>query len=233
MLILGHRGAPGKKLAENTLPAFRAALEQGADGIELDLRLSKDGELVVVHDANLHRIAGDAHKTAELTAQELACIPLRHAGCILTLNEVTAAIHEPAYLDIEIKHHAAVGPLAAKLKTSTGLRERCIVSSFYPRIIKQFKKECPDVKVLGLVARWPLPLQRQWLWNALHQLDLWGVGFPLSMLTPTRVTFLRDIGYVVAGWDKRGTKREAARAIALGLDVAIVKDVASAVARKK
>lgn len=233
MLILGHRGAPGKKLAENSLPAFRSALEQGADGIELDLRLSRDKEIVVVHDASLHRIAGDAHKTSELTADDLANIPLRHTGNILTLHEVTSSIHEPALLDLEIKHHLVVEPLATKLRTSAGLRERTIVSSFHPRVIRQMKKECPDVRILALVMRWPLPLQKKWLWKTIAKLGVWGVGFPLHVLTPKRVAFLHSMGYIVTGWDRRGTSVEAARAVTLGLDIVIVKDVATAVSLRK
>lgn len=233
MLILGHRGATGKKFAENCLPAFVSAIEQGADGIEMDLRVSRDGEIVVVHDPSLQRIAGDAHKTSELTAQELTSIPLRHAGCIMTLNDVTASIHEPAILNFDIKHPVATEALITKLKTSSSLRSRSIVSSFYRPSLKQVRKECPDVKVIVLMMRWPSALHAKWTWKKLKEIDAWGVAFALRYLTPRRVKILRSMGYAVVGWDSRGSKKEALRAMTLGLDVVIVKDVETAVSKKK
>ena len=233
MLILGHRGAHGKNFAENSLPSFVAAIEKGADGIELDLRASRDGEIVILHDADLRRIAGDARVVSELTAQELLATPLRHPGAILTLNDVTAAIHEPSLLDLEIKHRSVLEPLISKLLTSAGLRERSIISSFHVRNIGQVRKACPDVRTLVLVPRWPLPFRRARLWRQLQSVDAWGVGFPLTVLTKRRIEFLRTLGFMVAGWDMRGTKAEARRAVRLGLDVGIVKDVAAAVAFRK
>jgi glycerophosphoryl diester phosphodiesterase len=57
--IIGHRGAAGERI-ENTLASFRLAIEQGADWLELDVQFAADGELVVVHDWDLRRLAGSA-----------------------------------------------------------------------------------------------------------------------------------------------------------------------------
>lgn len=70
-LIIGHRGASAVA-PENTLVAFERAFADGADGIELDVRLSRDGVPVVIHDANLKRTGGSAQAIAEMTAAELA-----------------------------------------------------------------------------------------------------------------------------------------------------------------
>src|SRR6185503_14444987 len=69
-LILGHRGASAVA-PENTLAAFSRAMSDGADGIEFDVRLSRDGVPVVIHDANLNRTAGVARRVSDLTAKEL------------------------------------------------------------------------------------------------------------------------------------------------------------------
>jgi len=221
MLVFAHRGFHGRTRTENTLDAFREAVAQGADGIELDLRLSKDGELVVVHDKNLHRVAGDAHRVDELTADALSKIPLRHGGSIVTLNEVTASIHVPTQLDLEIKEKSVVGPLLRKLGTSAGLRERAIISSFHTSALAQVRAAHPDVRTLQLVLRWPLPLQGEKLWNRIRRLSPWGIAFPLAVLNESRVEHIRAFGRVGA-WDSRHSAAEAHKALDLQLDLAIV-----------
>ena len=69
-LIIAHRGASAHA-PENTLAAFRRAVEAGADGIELDVRLARDGVAVVFHDSSLKRTAGRDDKLAHYTSSEL------------------------------------------------------------------------------------------------------------------------------------------------------------------
>ena len=68
--IFAHRGASGYA-PENTLEAFRLAMEQGADGIELDVHLTKDGEVVVIHDETLDRTSNGQGKVRDYTLEEL------------------------------------------------------------------------------------------------------------------------------------------------------------------
>lgn len=68
--IFAHRGASGYA-PENTLEAFRLAMEQGADGIELDVHLTKDGEVVVIHDETLNRTSNGQGKVRDYTLEEL------------------------------------------------------------------------------------------------------------------------------------------------------------------
>ena len=73
-LIIGHRGASALA-PENTLAAFRRAINDGADGIEFDVRLAKDGVAVVIHDATLERTTGSIRsRVSQLTAAELNAI---------------------------------------------------------------------------------------------------------------------------------------------------------------
>jgi glycerophosphoryl diester phosphodiesterase len=69
-LIIAHRGASALA-PENTLAAFRQAIEDGADGIEFDVRLAKDGVPVVIHDADLKRLADKKGRVSSYTSQEL------------------------------------------------------------------------------------------------------------------------------------------------------------------
>jgi glycerophosphoryl diester phosphodiesterase len=96
-LRLAHRGDHRRHL-ENTLAAFRAALAvPGCDGLELDVRGSRDGVPIVLHDATLARVQGRPERAAELTAAELGALG------VPTLAAVLAAVPPPAFLDIELK----------------------------------------------------------------------------------------------------------------------------------
>ena len=73
-LILGHRGASGYA-PENTIEAFQQAIDMKADGIELDVQLSKDGELVVIHDEWIDRTSNGTGWVKDLTLAELKTYP--------------------------------------------------------------------------------------------------------------------------------------------------------------
>ena len=75
MLMMGHRGSPSM-ITENTLPSFQKSIDQGADGIELDIRLSKDGQLVVFHDVDLKRLSDRSENISDLSLTELQTIEL-------------------------------------------------------------------------------------------------------------------------------------------------------------
>ena len=68
--VWAHRGASAYA-PENTIPAFRMAMEMGADGIELDVQLSSDGKLMVIHDATVNRTSNGSGRVVDMTCQEL------------------------------------------------------------------------------------------------------------------------------------------------------------------
>ncbi len=88
--IIGHRGAKAY-FAENTLPSFEAAILQGADGIELDIHYSKDGEIMVFHDFTLKRMCGIKGAISDYTLEELKAFTVsfkKQREKIPTLREV-------------------------------------------------------------------------------------------------------------------------------------------------
>ena len=100
MLKIGHRGAKGY-VAENTLASFAKALELNVDAIELDVHLSKDGEVVVIHDETIDRTTNKTGLVSDYTAGELIQLG------IPTLREVIQLIDKKCILNIEIKEAAA------------------------------------------------------------------------------------------------------------------------------
>ena len=91
--IWAHRGASGYA-PENTLEAFELAIHQNADGIELDIQLTKDGEIVVAHDEKINRVTGKNGWIKDYTLKELKQLPFNRThpeftkACIPTLKEV-------------------------------------------------------------------------------------------------------------------------------------------------
>ena len=141
-----HRGLHGEGVAENSLSAFAAAKEQGF-GIELDVRLSKDGELVVFHDADLSRVAGREGKVIDFTAEELSAMSLSGTSDgIPTFRQVLDLIDGAVPLIVEIKMGTGESGVAEKLvEVIEGYEGDFVVESFHPFALRVFKERRPDV----------------------------------------------------------------------------------------
>jgi len=149
-LVIAHRGASAGA-PENTLPAFEAAVREGADAVELDVRLTADGAPVVIHDATLDRTTDRSGPVAALTLAELRAVdagwrftPDRgrthpHRGRdarIPTLGEVLWAFPGLSIL-VEIKEPAAQEAVRRVLLQEDAV-ERCVVASEHPEALLLF-----------------------------------------------------------------------------------------------
>ncbi|MBQ4097356.1 MAG: glycerophosphodiester phosphodiesterase [Clostridia bacterium] len=141
-----HRGLHGNGVPENSLAAFGKAVDAG-HGIELDLQLSSDGEVMVFHDYTLVRMTGEGGLLSEKTAEELST--LRLAGTdehIPTLREVLALVDGHVPLLIELKGESmntALPPKADEI-----LREykgAYCIESFNPLLVSWYRKNRPDI----------------------------------------------------------------------------------------
>ena len=148
-----HRGLHGDGRAENSLSAFIAARDAGF-GIELDVRLSSDGEMVVFHDDTLTRVAGIDKRVDELTLAELrSCRLLDTEDTLPTLREVLDVIDGRVPLLIEIKEDAGKSAVTQTLvKELEGYSGPYIVESFNPLSLKLFRRLRPDVP-LGILSQ--------------------------------------------------------------------------------
>ena len=141
-----HRGLHNAECAENSISAFRRAVEQGF-GIELDVRLSKDGVLVVFHDDTLDRVTGQSGRVIDYTAEELS--QMRLSGTedgIPALAEVLSLVGGRVPLLVEIKEGAsdsAVSLAAAEmLKAYNG---PLLIESFNPLSLGRIKETLPQI----------------------------------------------------------------------------------------
>ncbi|MES2575056.1 MAG: glycerophosphodiester phosphodiesterase family protein [Bacteroidota bacterium] len=107
---IGHRGAAGHE-PENTLIAFKKAIELGVDGIELDVHLSSDGELIVIHDETIDRTANGKGFVNELSLKELKVFKIETTQEIPTLIEVFDLVNRRCFINIELKGTRTARPV--------------------------------------------------------------------------------------------------------------------------
>ncbi|MEU9137877.1 glycerophosphodiester phosphodiesterase family protein [Streptomyces sp. NPDC048404] len=149
-LTIGHRGVMGIE-PENTLRSFIAAQNAGLDLIELDLHLSKDGALVVMHDADVDRTTDGSGPIADKTLAELRALDAGHGERVPVFEEVLEAVRTP--LQAEIKDVAAARALAEVMHRKD-LVGRVEVSSFHDEAIAETARLVPGVRTALIASRY-------------------------------------------------------------------------------
>ena len=154
--VWAHRGASGYA-PENTLDAFWKAVEMGADGIELDVQMTKDGELVVIHDETIDRVSNGKGWVKDYTYEELKKFNFNKTHLeyikeeIPTLEQVYLLI-KPTNLtiNVEIKtgivFYPGIEERVLELTERLGMKERVIYSSFNHYTIRKIKELDPQAK---------------------------------------------------------------------------------------
>ena len=138
--IIGHRGGTG--LLENTVPGFEQALEHGADGVELDVRLSGDGKLVVVHSS----VVG-SHSVAATPYEEFR--DLGEGYEIPLFEDILKLFAGRAFLDIELKE-PGFEEQALELIQAHGDVSNTLISGFHTEMLNKVHDLLPDIK-LGFI----------------------------------------------------------------------------------
>jgi glycerophosphoryl diester phosphodiesterase len=159
--IIGHRGA-SHDAPENTLASFKLGYQQKADADELDIYLTKDGKIIVIHDGNTARTTGVTNKVAMQTFDELRRLDAGQFGQwkgkgfsekLPSLDEVLALIPEGRRLFIEIKCGPEVLPeLGRVLKRAARKPEQTVLIGFGYETMRQAKAALPNLQALWLVG---------------------------------------------------------------------------------
>lgn len=144
MLKIGHRGAKGY-VAENTLASFQKALELKVDGIELDVHLSSDVEIMVIHDETINRTTNGKGFVKNFTSVEL-----KQFG-IPTLKEVLDVINQECFVNIEIKDAKTTKLVVELIQNYLSKKhwniEKFIVSSFDWTVLKEISQLNSTIKI--------------------------------------------------------------------------------------
>lgn len=205
-LIYGHRGASGYA-PENTLEAFRLAMEMGADGFELDVHMSRDGELVVIHDESVDRTTNGTGFVKDLTLAQLkaldACngMDAYRGAKIPTLAEVYDLIRNTHHIvNVEIKTDECFYPQIEEkclaLAKKKGVEERIIYSSFNHYTLMRMRQLKPDVKLgmlFGDIMVKPWEYAKQLSVDYLHPMKM-------NIYVPGFAEGTYDVGYGINMW---------------------------------
>jgi len=159
--IIGHRGGVSG-YPENTLAAFKKAVELGADGVEFDVHLTKDGEIVVIHDESIERTMNGSglvkdHTLAELRAMNVGEFFSRDfkEQKIPTLREVLEVVKDLEIINIELKNYLVYPNFeekVLKLVNEFEIRDKVIISSFNHYSLEKIKKIQPTIKTGALMV---------------------------------------------------------------------------------
>lgn len=226
-LLIGHRGYPAK-FPENTLAAFEGAMQAGCDMIELDVTLSRDRKVVVIHDDTLDRTTNGKGPVLERTLEEIKRLdagswfaPRFSAERIPELSEVMELTAGRCMLNIEIKQSAfeagypidAIEHQVVTLVRASGAMNRVIISSFDKRILERIAAmDAPpaiayisdhgvDKRVLDMLLA-----MKAFSWHP-----------SFKVLTRDQVDMLHTAGLKVFPWTIN-TRAEAEKVLALGVD---------------
>lgn len=223
MIITGHRGARAEA-PENTLDGFAHAAAVGLESIEFDVRMSADGQLIVMHDASVDQTTDGTGSVAELTAASLAALdaaaqfPGWGRRCAVpTLSEVLEATAGFDQFEIEIKRDPSgrtdqvVDQTLAEL-TRAGRSQAAVLTSFHPEALARAAHVAPDVR-RGLIGDWADPAM------CAQALAL-GAGracIHLTTSSPESCAAAREAGLELIGWPCED-EADWQRCLAWGLD---------------
>ncbi|MFE4548429.1 glycerophosphodiester phosphodiesterase [Streptomyces sp. NPDC056785] len=197
-LTIGHRGVMGVE-PENTLRSFIAAQNAGLDLIELDLHLSKDGALVVMHDADVDRTTDGSGPISEMTLAELRALDAGRGERVPVFEEVLDAVRAP--LQAEIKDTAAARALADVMHRRD-LVGRVEVSSFHDEAIAEITRLVPGVRTALIASRYGVDVVDRAVEAGAATVCLDIRRLTLEVVEYARTSGLRVIGWVVNTQDQ-------------------------------
>jgi glycerophosphoryl diester phosphodiesterase len=172
---IAHRGASAYE-PENTLRAFERAIAMGATMLELDVHLSRDGHLIVIHDADISRTTNGAGRVTEMTLNHIKQFDAGQSERVPTLPEVIELARDRVQLYIELKDPRTPSPLIRVLRQLC-FAQQVIAASFDPASLRQVKQLSPEMRTSILIG-------------------------PCSKDEMTRQAISLDIDYIHPAWEK-------------------------------
>ncbi|MCP4911769.1 MAG: glycerophosphodiester phosphodiesterase [Oligoflexia bacterium] len=203
MILMGHRGAK-EQLPENSLLGFQKVIEKGLKAIELDIHLSSDEEIVVIHDDTVNRTTNGEGPVSGKSLSELKALDLGEGQTIPTLKEALDLISkENVVTQIEIKDPNVLGPLTKMIGDYPA--ELLTVISFDHKVLMSFKEACPYIKTACLMYGLPVnPVQ------IIKDCKADGISLSVHLIDKEVVEQCHQAGLSVTAWnanDKEAVER--------------------------
>ncbi|MDP3046574.1 MAG: glycerophosphodiester phosphodiesterase family protein [Chloroflexota bacterium] len=220
-LAVAHRGASAYE-PENTLRAFQRAMDLGADMSELDTHMSRDGQVVIMHNATVEKTTNGQGAIADMTLEQLKALDAGKGERIPTLQEVVDLVRGKNGLYIELKGEGTPGPVVEVLRRNdfTG-HKQVIVGSFLPWLVQQTRELAPEIATSLLVgpvysAAELIAMTRSARSDFVHLCWEARAPQPHKLLTPELLRDLRAAGLGIVLWHE---ERPAELAVLRTLDI--------------
>ena len=191
-VLIGHRGASAYE-PENTIRSFMKAIEMGVDAVEMDVRLTKDGIPIVIHDEDLKRVCGVDAKVRDLTLEEVKKYKVFGSEPIPTLEEALNAIDSRVGVLIELKE-VGIESKVLEIVDKLGLKENVLIISFYLEALEKVRQLDSSIDVGFITARTPIPIRE------LEKLKVFAVLPKFSIVTPMLVKELHAKRFRIYVW---------------------------------
>lgn len=210
MKIVGHRGAAGYA-PENTKLSFETAIMIGCDRAELDVRLSKDNHVVVIHDKEISRVTNGTGLVHELSLEQLQSFELPDGQTIPTLQEVIDFCKGRIDVQIELKARGTPKPVH-KILMQKSFADHAIITSFDAELLKEIKELNPEL-VVGLLFK----EDSETIWESVEWIPVDIIGPRASIVTEELVKKAHSRGITVYAYHVN--EKETGEALrALGVD---------------
>ncbi len=210
MIVTSHRGA-GFLEPENTLRAIRRAIDLGADQVEIDVQLTRDGHLVLMHDETVDRTTNGKGKLSELLFADLRQLDAGQGERVPTLEEVLDLTHGKITPQIELKSPGLAPAVIATLD-ALACTDRVILTSFLHSELAEARQLYPSIATGALWGRLPNDVVGQAKQLGVQALHLWH-----QFITPQIIADAHAHGLLVRAWNAN-KEEEMQRLIDLGVD---------------
>lgn len=210
MVVTSHRGA-GSLEPENTLRAIRRAIALGVDQIEIDAQLTKDGHLILMHDATVDRTTNGSGKIANLTLTEIRQFDAGSGERVPTLDEALALLTGNVILQIELKGPGTAQPTVSAVMNA-GKEEHVVLTSFMHQELRDVQRLNPRLRLGALWGRLPADVIQQMKQLGAEALHVWHEFVDQPLIAEAHAQ-----GLLVRAWNTSNAE-DMRRLIALGVD---------------
>jgi glycerophosphoryl diester phosphodiesterase len=192
--ITGHRGAAACE-PENTLRSFRRALAAGVAAVELDVHLTKDGRLAVIHDARLERTTNGRGRVRDFTLAELKEFDAGQGEHIPSLEEVLELVRGRAHLMVELKAPEAADALVRFFREQQAFADACAISFWHP-VLQAMQEQEPRLQTGALMVGCPADPA-----GLARAAGAGALVLQYSYVTAALVAAAHDAGLTVMAWN--------------------------------
>jgi glycerophosphoryl diester phosphodiesterase len=208
--IIGHKGACGYA-PENTLTSFNTAIETGCVRTELDVRLTADKQVVVIHDSTVDRTTNRRGAVKSFSLEELQKLRCEGDQFIPTLQQVVNLCKGKIGLQIELKEENTPEPVN-RILLDNSISPHTVISSFHPELLEEMRSLNAAVKILLLFREQP-----DNLWSIVEKLNLYAIGTRANIITSSLVQEAHGRGLKVYTY-RTNVKELGEKLIKMGVD---------------